>query len=146
MLVGKANGGLILNNAEEEIGEVFELEQAVTVTLLQLSFAITGIICIVQAPSGHKRAIMEGHSGLWWGVILTLVITSSAQGISLEELGGSLAIGIFISAILTILIGITGLSSHLAKLFTPGVNGCLHVVIWDSINSNFLKRDARITF
>src|SRR5690625_4125808 len=88
--------------------------------MLQLSFAITGVACITQAFLGHKRAIIEGQSGLWWGIILTLVVTTSAQDMPLEVLGGSLAIGIFISAVLTVIIGLTGMGPYLAKLFNPG--------------------------
>ena len=50
---------------------------------------------------------MEGQSGLWWGVILTLCNTAIAQGMSLTELGGSLTVGIIISAVLTLIIGLT---------------------------------------
>src|SRR5699024_1443965 len=91
------------------IGEAFHLSQDKVVATLQYSFVITGIACLFQAFFGHRRAIMEGQSGLWWGIILTLVTTSAAQGISLQELGSSLAVGIFISSIITIIIGFSGL-------------------------------------
>ncbi len=55
------------------VGAAFELSTGTIVNMLQLSFIVTGLACIIQAFLGHKRAIMEGQSGLWWGVILTLV-------------------------------------------------------------------------
>src|SRR5699024_4785245 len=75
------------------VGTAFGLPSEKVVSLLQLSFMLTGLACMVQALLGHQRALLEGQSGLWWGVILTLVTTASAQGMPLEELGGSLAIG-----------------------------------------------------
>ena len=83
--------------------------------MLQLSFIVTGLACIIQAFLGHKRAIMEGQSGLWWGVILTLCATATAQGMPLPVLGGSLTVGIIIVAILTFLIGVTGMGPRIAK-------------------------------
>lgn len=64
---------------------------------------------------------MEGQSGLWWGVILSLSAAAPSLGISPPELGGSLAVGILISGVITILIGICGLAVPLSRLFTPGV-------------------------
>src|SRR5690625_372172 len=90
------------------VGAAFELPQERIAGLLQLSFIVTGIACIVQALMGHKRAIMEGQSGLWWGVILMLTTTAAAQGMPLDVLGGSLTIGIIISGALTIIIGLSG--------------------------------------
>ena len=107
------------------VGAAFDLSQTSIISLLQLSFIVTGVACMVQALIGHKRAIMEGQSGLWWGVILTLVNTAVAQGIPLAELGGSLAIGVMISGVLTVIIGLTGTGPQLAKLFSPAVMGCL---------------------
>src|SRR5699024_6537566 len=52
-----------------------------------------------------------------------LVITTQSEGISLQELGGSLAIGIFISAVLTIIIGLAGLGVKLSTLFSDSVMG-----------------------
>src|SRR5699024_11883800 len=75
------------------VGEAFGLSNVEIVPLLLLSFIVTGLACLAQVLFGHKRHIMEGQSGLWWGIFLTLVTTTSAQGMSLTELGGSLALG-----------------------------------------------------
>lgn len=90
------------------IGAAFSLSQEETIPLIQLSFIVTGIACILQAFLGHQRAIMEGQSGLWWGVILTVITTASAQGVSMEEVGGSLTVGVLLSGGLTVLIGLAG--------------------------------------
>lgn len=121
------------------VGAAFDLSQEKITAMLQLSFVITGVACIAQAFLGHRRAIMEGQSGLWWGIILTLVVTTSAQDMPLEVLGGSLAIGIFISAVLTIIIGIAGLGPYLSKLFSPGVMGVFMFLFGCQLIQIFLK-------
>lgn len=121
------------------VGQAFHLENDKIGSLLQLSFIITGIACVAQALLGHERAIMEGQSGLWWGIILTLVVTTSASGMPLKTLGGSLAIGIFISAALTMLIGLFGLGPYIAKLFTDAVMGVFMLLFGFQLIQIFLK-------
>jgi len=128
------------------VGAAFELPAEKVVSLLQLSFIVTGIACILQARYGHGRGIMEGQSGLWWGVILTLVTTASAQGIPLTELGGSLVIGVVISGVLTILIGLTGSGPWLSKLFNPSVMGVFMFLFGCQLISIFLKGMLGIPF
>ncbi|MGM8211340.1 uracil/xanthine transporter [Virgibacillus sp. W0430] len=128
------------------VGEAYQLKQETIVSLLQLSFMVTGLACLFQAFVGHKRPIVEGQSGLWWGVILTLVITTSAQGMPLEVLGGSLAIGILISAGLTVLIGVTGLGPFIAKLFNPSVMGVFMFLFGCTLIQIFLRGMIGIPF
>lgn len=128
------------------VGAAFELSQETIVSMLQLSFIVTGLACIIQALLGHHRAIMEGQSGLWWGVILTLVNTAVAQGMPLDVLGGSLTVGIIISGVLTILIGITGIGPILAKLFNPGVMGVFMFLFACQLVGIFLKGMLGIPF
>lgn len=128
------------------VGEAFNLETAKIVSLLQLSFILTGVACIVQALFGHRRSLLEGQSGLWWGVILTLVTIASAQGVPLVELGGSLAIGVIISGILTMFIGLSGLGPHIAKLFNPNVMGVFMLLFATQLCGIFLKGMLGIPF
>lgn len=128
------------------VGAAFGLPEDKIVSLLQLSFILTGLACILQAVLGHGRAIMEGQSGLWWGVFLTLVTTASAQGMPLEVLGGSLAIGIVISGIITILIGISGLGPILSKLFNPAVMGVFIFLLGAQLIGIFFKGMLGIPF
>src|SRR5699024_4687150 len=75
------------------IAAAFGLSEGETVPLLQMSFIVTGLACLAQVFLGHGKPILEGQSGLWWGIFLTLITTASAQGLTLEQVGGSLAIG-----------------------------------------------------
>jgi|SRR5690625_812743 len=121
------------------VGAAFDLSPDTITYMLQLSFAVTGLACLFQAFFGHQRAIMEGQSGLWWGIILTLITIAASNDIPLEELGGSLAIGIFISAGLTIAIGLFGLGPHIVKLFKPGVMGVFMFLFGTTLIQIFLK-------
>lgn len=128
------------------VGAAFDLPQETIISMLQLSFIVTGLACIIQALIGHQRALLEGQSGLWWGVILTLANTALAQGMPLEILGGSLSLGIIISAVLTILIGITGLGPLIAKLFNPGVMGVFMFLFSAQLVGIFMKGMLGIPF
>lgn len=128
------------------VGEAFELNQGEVVSLLQMSFIVTGLACLAQAFIGHKRPILEGQSGLWWGIYLTLVATSSAQGISLVTLGGSLVTGVVIAGIITILIGVLGFGPAFDKLFTPGVMGVFMLLLGLTLIQIFLKGMLHIPF
>ncbi|SFD41603.1 Xanthine/uracil permease [Lentibacillus persicus] len=128
------------------VGAAFGLSQGSIASILQLSFIVTGIACIVQALFGHKRALMEGQSGLWWGVILTLTTIAVAQDMPLEVLGGSLAIGVILSGLMTIAIGLTGLGPILAKLFKPAVMGVFMFLFGVKLIGIFLKGMLGIPF
>lgn len=128
------------------VGAAFDLSPDTIVNMLQLSFIVTGLACIVQAFLGHRRAIMEGQSGLWWGVILTLTTTAAAQGMPLDVLGGSLTVGILIVSVITLLIGVTGLGPRIAKLFTPAVMGVFMFLFGCQLIGIFLKGMLGIPF
>lgn len=128
------------------VGAAFELSHETIRSLLQLSFILTGLACVLQGVIGHKRAIMEGNSGLWWGVFLALTLTTSAQGIPLEVLGGSLAVGIIISGGLISLIGMLGWAPYIATLFKPGVMGVFMFLFGCQLIHIFLKGMLGIPF
>ncbi|MGG0670585.1 uracil/xanthine transporter [Sporosarcina koreensis] len=128
------------------VGAAFDLSPETIVNMLQLSFIVTGLACIIQAFLGHRRAIMEGQSGLWWGVILTLTTTAAAQGMPLDVLGGSLTVGILIVSVITLLIGVTGLGPRIAKLFTPAVMGVFMFLFGCQLIGIFLKGMLGIPF
>src|SRR5690625_7606859 len=70
------------------VGAAFDLPPEKIVSLLQLSFIVTGIACILQARFGFCRGIMEGFAGLWWCVVLRLWVGGSVCGVGLAELVG----------------------------------------------------------
>lgn len=128
------------------VGAAYQLQQDEIVSLLQLSFIVTGLACLAQVLFGHGRPIMEGQSGLWWGIFLTLVVTTSAQDMPLHVLGGSLALGVILSGLLTVIIGLTGLGAVFGKLFKPGVMGVFMMLLGLTLMSIFFKGMFGIPF
>lgn len=128
------------------IGAAFQLPQEKIITLLQFSFLFTGLASMLQAVTGHKRSVMEGQSGLWWGVILSLCYAAPSQGMSLATLGGSLAVGVILSGILTILIGLSGLATYFSKLFNSGVMAVFMFLLGCRLNTIFLQGMLGIPF
>src|SRR5690625_4550949 len=111
-----------------------------------MSFIVTGLACLFQAFFGHRRPILEGQSGLWWGIFLTLVATTSAQGMPLDVLGGSLAFGVIISGIITIFIGVMGIGPVIANWFNPSVMGVFMFLLGVTLIQIFLKGMLGIPF
>ncbi len=128
------------------IAEAFQLGAAETISTIRLSFIVTGLACLGQGVIGHGRPILEGQSGVWLGIFLTLVITGAAQGIPLYELGGSLALGIIISGIITIFVGVMGIGPQLAKLFNPSVMAVFMFLLGVTLLQIFLKGMLDIPF
>lgn len=117
----------------------FNLSPGVTFCITQYTFISTALACLAQVFLGHRRAIMEGPTGLWWVTILTLTLAEAANGTPLPEIGGSLAVGILISGILTILIGVSGLGFYLARLFRPAVMATFMFLLGAQLISIFMK-------
>lgn len=111
------------------IGQAFHLSPAATTASLERAFILTGIACILQALVGHRYPFMEGSSGLWWGVILSLAASAAGLGQSLTELGGSIAIGIIISGVLISIIGAVGLGWRMRSIFTPIVTATFYFLL-----------------
>ena len=58
----------------------FSAPASALITLTQYGFITTGLACLAQALLGHRRAIMEGPTGLWWNTILTVTVGEAARG------------------------------------------------------------------
>lgn len=128
------------------IGSALDLSQEKIVSLLQVSFVLTGVVCVLQAFLGHQRSIMEGHSGLWWGVFLAVVTSLAAQGIPLDVIGGSLTVGFIISGLLTMIIGLTGLGPVISRLFTPAVMSVFLFLLGVQLVGTFFKGMVGLPF
>lgn len=117
----------------------FQLPHSSLLTLTQYAFLTTALACFAQAFCGHRRAIMEGPGGLWWGTILTITLGEASRGTPLNDIATSLAVGIALSGVLTILIGISGLGHRLAKLFTPTVMAFFMLLLGAQLTTIFFK-------
>ncbi|MGO4886892.1 uracil/xanthine transporter [Anaerobacillus sp. MEB173] len=121
------------------IGFAFDLEQIEIVSALQRSFIFTGVACILQGLIGHRYPLMEGQSGLRWGVILSLAATASTLNMDLATVSGSIAVGAIISGILVSILGMLGLGNLLKKWFTPVVMFVFLLLLANQLIYIFLK-------
>ena len=117
----------------------FQLPASALITLTQYGFITTGLACLAQALLGHRRAIMEGPTGLWWSTILTVTVGEAARGTAFDSIAASLAVGIFLSAVLTIIIGVSGIGHRLAKLFSPTVMVFFMLLLGAQLTTIFFK-------
>lgn len=121
------------------VGGAFQLDSIEIVSAIQRSFILTGIACLLQGLFGHRLALMEGQSGLWWGVILSLAATASTMNIELTTIGGSIAVGVIISGILVTVLGVLGMGEVLKKWFTPVVMFVFLLLLANQLITIFLK-------
>lgn len=103
------------------VGVAFDLPQSEIAVILRSSLVFTGIACILQGFIGHRYPLMEGHSGVMWGLTLNLCLAASAMGMSLPEIGGGIATGMILAGIVVIILGALKLLPYLQKVFTPMV-------------------------
>lgn len=103
------------------IGAAFQLPDAEVAAAMQRAFLLTGAVSALQCLIGHRYPLLEGHSGMWWGMLLGMAASAPSLGLSLAEMGGALTLGMIASGLLTFLIGALGFSSVLARLFGPVV-------------------------
>ena len=82
---------------------------------------------------------MEGPGGLWWGTILTITLGEASRGTPINDIATSLAVGIALSGVLTMLIGFSGLGHRLARLFTPSVMVLFMLMLGAQLTTIFFK-------
>jgi xanthine/uracil permease len=103
------------------IGVAFELPSYEVATIQRSSFIFTGVACMLQGLYGHRYPIMEGPSGVIWGLVLNLCFSASTLGMSLKTIGGGIAKGMMVAGIFTIIISVFRLYWLLHKFITPMV-------------------------
>lgn len=103
------------------IGTAFGLTEAETAGLIRTSFVTIGVMSLLQAIIGHRYPLLEGHGGIWWGLVLSLCASAPAMGLSYPELGGSLAVGMLLAGVVTIVLGAIGFIEILQRIFNPVV-------------------------
>jgi len=103
------------------VGTAFALDAPAVAELIRNSLVVTGIACILQGTIGHRFPLMEGHSGLIWGLVLNLCSASSALGMSLTAIGGGIASGMLLAGAVVLLLAAFHLLRFMERLFTPMV-------------------------
>ncbi|MGO4498869.1 uracil/xanthine transporter [Paenibacillus sp. 2RAB27] len=100
------------------VSTAFGFSPELTASVVKVTFVVTGIASMLQAAFGHRYALMEGPSGLWWGLILSLAAAAPSMGMTLEQMGGALTVGIIASGVVTSILGAIGFGKVLKKVFT----------------------------
>lgn len=103
------------------IGAAFQLPAGEIVSILRTSLIVTGIACILQGWIGHRYPLLEGPSGIIWGLMLTLGTSAPSLGLSFVEVGGGIATGMLLAGAFTVLLALCGAVSFVQRIFKPMV-------------------------
>lgn len=127
------------------IGAAFQLPLETISMTMRVSLIFTGIACIIQGKFGHRYPLMEGHSGLLWGVMLNLSLAASSMGLSYTEIGGGIASGVLLAGITMILIAALNLVPYVQKIFSPMVISVYLFLLTFQLGFVFFKGMLKIT-
>ncbi|GKV69242.1 uracil/xanthine transporter [Sporosarcina sp. NCCP-2716] len=103
------------------VSQAFGLTDVATAGIIRTSFVVTGLVSLAQALFGHRYPMLEGHGGIWWGLVLSLCASAPAMGVTYAELGGSLALGMLLAGVVTAVLGAVGFTGLLQRIFNPVV-------------------------
>lgn len=127
------------------IGDAFQLPPEQIAFAVRSSFIVTGIACLLQGWIGHRYPLLEGHSGIWWGLILSLCTSASSVGMTYAEVGGGLALGILLAGAATMLMGMFNLVPLLQRIFTPMVMSVYLLLLAIQLILIFFKGMLKVT-
>lgn len=115
------------------------LDYQQTTEMLQRTFFLCGVISIIQTRFGHRYPIVDAPAGLWMGILITLTATTTAFGNEMSVLRTDLEMGMLIAGAIVIALGISGLISVVAKVFTPLVNGVFLLLMVLQLSGTLMK-------
>ncbi len=111
------------------VGGYLGLSPMELATLVQRTFILCGLVSILQVLFGHRFPVMEGPSGLWYGVLITLALAAPDLGKPLDVLRTDIEAGFLAAGAVCIVLGVTGLVGKIVRIFTPIVNGTFLVLM-----------------
>lgn len=103
------------------VGAAFDLPAHDIAGILRSSLIFTGVACVLQGWVGHRLPLMEGHSGMMWGLMLNLSVSAHSLGMTLTEVGGGIASGILLAGITVVLLAAVNGLGFMQKIFNPMV-------------------------
>lgn len=121
------------------VGYALGFEQSQIAAILQSTFVLCGVMTLLQLRWGHQFPIQDGPAGLWAGLVLAMAISMPSLGKSLAVLRTDLETGVVIGGIVVILLGASGLIVHVAKLFTPIINGLVTIFMVLQVSFSVVK-------
>jgi len=99
------------------------LDSAEISSMLLRTFFICGVLSILQTRFGHRYPIIDGPSGMWLTVWISLASVIGAMGGDYAALRVHLIFGMLVSGGFVIVLGLSGRMKYIARLFTPLVTG-----------------------
>lgn len=121
------------------VGSALGLDQAGIAALAQRTFFLQALASLLQVYFGHRLPIIEGPSGMWWGIFITLAALAPGLGKPLATLRTDLELGVIIAGVILVVVGLTGLVSRALKLFTPAVTGSVLVLLGLQLSGPFVR-------
>jgi xanthine/uracil permease len=115
------------------------LDQTQIAEMLLRTFFLCGVLSILQQRFGHRYPIIDGPSGLWLTVWISLVSFTGAMGGDLAGLRMHLELGLVISGVFLIVLGLSGAMKYVVRLFTPMVNGVFLVLMPIQLSKSFMQ-------
>ncbi|HBC92856.1 MAG TPA: xanthine permease [Pelotomaculum sp.] len=127
------------------VGNALGLDQAGIAALAQRTFFLQALASVLQVSFGHRLPIVEGPSGMWWGIFITLAAMAPGLGKPMAVLRTDLEFGVIITGLILVVIGFSGLIGRALKLFTPAVTGSVLVLLGLQLSGTFVKGMLGIT-
>lgn len=120
------------------VGTALGLDQQGIADLAQRILFFSALASLLQVLFGHRLPIIEGPSGMWWGVFITLSVLAPGIGKPLSVLRTDLEAGLLAAGLVMVLVGASGLMSFALKLFTPAVTGSVLVLLGLQLSGTFV--------
>lgn len=121
------------------VGGALGLDRAGVAALVQRTFFFQGLASFWQVVAGHRLPIIEGPSGMWWGIFITLAALAPGLGKPLYVLRTDLELGVMTAGAVVLLTGVSGLVGRARQLFTPPVTGSVLVLLGIQLSGTFVK-------
>ncbi|PRQ00183.1 putative purine permease YwdJ [Bacillus sp. M21] len=126
------------------VGGLFHLTTEEIFYLMQRTFLVVGISSFLQGWLGHRLPIADGPAGSWVGVFTVLAYATAGQD-QLHSTLQILELGMIISGVILIGLGVTGFIGRILFLFTPLVTGTFLLLLCLQLSGVFLKGMLGIT-
>ncbi|EJR09685.1 hypothetical protein II5_00394 [Bacillus cereus MSX-A1] len=126
------------------VGGLFHFTTEEIFYLMQRTFFVVGISSFLQGWIGHRLPIADGPAGSWVGVFTVLAYATAGQD-QLHSTLQILELGMIISGVILIGLGVTGFIGRILFLFTPVVTGTFLLLLCLQLSGVFLKGMLGIT-
>ncbi len=107
--------------------------------LLQRTFILCGVVSIIQVLWGHRFSVMEGPSGLWYGILIMLAGNVEGMGKTLALLRSDVEMGFIVAGCVCIVLGYFGVLTKIIGLFSPLVNGVFFILMSLQLSPNIIN-------